>query len=470
MKCPNCGAELSKGNLYCEVCGMEIQIVPDFEPEIENSITETLSTVAKDVIPQEMPDDKRIELQERKKKKRILVLVGLGCAGLLLILFGALLGARLYRDNFVDIQVKKAVSEYEKEHFVEAAKFYENAMAMDDKDIMLRINYADCLAQMGETQKAIEEYLSIIALDEHNEIAYAKLISLYESSGDYHTINTLLSNCTDEKIQNEFQSYMAKTPEFNYKGGAYEQVVPLKLIAPSSGKIYYTMDGTTPGKGSLIYTAPIFLRKGTYEIKAVYINDFGIASDVVTQIYTIEAVIPAAPLVEPQSGEYNIPQLITVEVPAGCNVYYTTDGSAPGENSSIYGEAIPMKTGISNYKFVAISKEGVPSDVVERTYQLTVETNLSATDAVRRLKYRLVELDRLLDAEGNLENMSGKNIYVYNSLHYVDNKTLYFIYEYYQEGDNSRNMTGTIYAVDAQDGWVYKVIKDTSGNVSLEPV
>ena len=46
MKCPNCGNELKEGHLICEICGYEIQIVPDFEPEIENSITETLSTLA----------------------------------------------------------------------------------------------------------------------------------------------------------------------------------------------------------------------------------------------------------------------------------------------------------------------------------------------------------------------------------------------------------------------------------------
>ena len=37
MKCPNCGQEIQADHLYCEKCGMEIRIVPDFEPEIENS-------------------------------------------------------------------------------------------------------------------------------------------------------------------------------------------------------------------------------------------------------------------------------------------------------------------------------------------------------------------------------------------------------------------------------------------------
>ncbi len=46
MKCPNCGEEMKEGHLICEACGNEIRIVPDFEPEIENSITEALSTIA----------------------------------------------------------------------------------------------------------------------------------------------------------------------------------------------------------------------------------------------------------------------------------------------------------------------------------------------------------------------------------------------------------------------------------------
>lgn len=43
MICPNCGAKLKEDMLYCEVCGCEIQFVPEFEPVIEQSIRDTLS-------------------------------------------------------------------------------------------------------------------------------------------------------------------------------------------------------------------------------------------------------------------------------------------------------------------------------------------------------------------------------------------------------------------------------------------
>ena len=62
MKCPNCGQEIQAGHLYCEKCGMEIRIVPDFEPEIENSITETLSNVAEEI------EDKKDKKQEEPEE------------------------------------------------------------------------------------------------------------------------------------------------------------------------------------------------------------------------------------------------------------------------------------------------------------------------------------------------------------------------------------------------------------------
>ena len=45
MICPNCGFEMKDEDLYCENCGQEIHIVPLFEPEIEQSITDNLSNI-----------------------------------------------------------------------------------------------------------------------------------------------------------------------------------------------------------------------------------------------------------------------------------------------------------------------------------------------------------------------------------------------------------------------------------------
>ena len=55
MKCHNCGAEIPDGHLYCDKCGAEINIVPEFEPEVENEIDTTLSSIADRLIKDDKP-------------------------------------------------------------------------------------------------------------------------------------------------------------------------------------------------------------------------------------------------------------------------------------------------------------------------------------------------------------------------------------------------------------------------------
>ena len=56
MKCPKCGYEWQEGHLYCDNCGEEFRIVPDFEPEIEEEMEETLSTLFVELAQEEMPE------------------------------------------------------------------------------------------------------------------------------------------------------------------------------------------------------------------------------------------------------------------------------------------------------------------------------------------------------------------------------------------------------------------------------
>ena len=57
MVCPKCGTLMEPEFLYCHNCGEEINIVPDFEPEIENSISEILTNVADEFAAEEALDE-----------------------------------------------------------------------------------------------------------------------------------------------------------------------------------------------------------------------------------------------------------------------------------------------------------------------------------------------------------------------------------------------------------------------------
>ncbi len=474
MKCPNCGEELKEGCLYCEKCGKEIQMVPDFEPEIENSIIETLSAVAEEMLPAvEVQEDAEVEDEleadsVRKVRKRIWLAVIVFC----IVIAGAVSGFLFrgkYQENYLALQIKNAQMEYQQKHYKEAASFYEKALKMES-DISWMLSYADCLYEMGAKDQALSNYYAIIDLEPDNEMAYARIISMYEENDEYEEISKLLSASNNEKIRAEFQNYMALSPELNYEGGTYNRVIPLKIIAVASGDIFYTLDGSDPISNGEKYSSPVFLRSGVYHVKAVYMNDFGICSDIVEAEFIIEGTKPEEPQISLPSGQYNVPQKIAVTVPEGCMVYYTTDGTLPDEKSFIYGEPIPMKEGVTNYRFIALSSEGVYSDVVARSYQLTVETTLTAVESVYHLKHRLLQKELILDLEGNLPNRTGKHIYVYNSLQIVEDKIMHVIYEYYQEGNSSRNMTGNVFCIDVSNGYVYKIVKDENGVEILDPV
>ena len=68
MKCQKCGATLLAGHLYCDVCGAEYQIVPDFEPELEISMAKSLSGLSESI--QEKEKEPVPDIQEKKSLEK----------------------------------------------------------------------------------------------------------------------------------------------------------------------------------------------------------------------------------------------------------------------------------------------------------------------------------------------------------------------------------------------------------------
>ena len=64
MKCPRCGADMKEGQMYCEHCGREIQIVPEFDPALETSLHKALSDVGTQIAEkasEDKPQKKTLE-------------------------------------------------------------------------------------------------------------------------------------------------------------------------------------------------------------------------------------------------------------------------------------------------------------------------------------------------------------------------------------------------------------------------
>lgn len=477
MKCPNCGNDFVEGHLYCDVCGEEIRIVPDFEPEIENSILENLSGIVEDFesgeaeeFPEEMHLNKKqtgrsgkfSDILSHPGKKWIVIAFAVVILGVTGILF--------FQNNSYNFQVKKAKQSADVGDYTQAISYMDRAIDLNDKDIAAKLLISDYYCENGQTEKAEIILREIISLDASNLDAYRKLIAIYEADSDYERINKILIENGTESVLHEFSGYVALPPEFSYEAGNYDEVVPLKLSSNTTGIIYYTLDGTTPDEKSDVYTSPIFLENGYYHISAIFVNDKGVMSECAENTYTVHVTVPLEPDISAESGIYTIPTLIEAEIPIGCSVYYTVDGTEPTQNSIPYMMPISMPIGDSTFKFVAYSPEGIGGAVATREYTLNVETLLTVESAVSLLLKGLTDRGIILDFEGSVPSMSGHNSYISSTLISSGTRVYYLIVEYYVDATGTISKTGNMYAVDADSGVLHKATVDAGGNYTVTPI
>ena len=62
---------------------------------------------------------------------------------------------------------------------------------------------------------------------------------------------------------------------------------------------------------------PILLEAGDYTIRALFVNSYGVKSNVETQHYYINLAAPECPVINPESGCYTKPCLIEAYYDAG---------------------------------------------------------------------------------------------------------------------------------------------------------
>lgn len=477
MKCPKCGSEIREEHLYCEKCGTEIRIVPDFEPEIENSITETLSGVGVEIegrepAGEEEKKDAEENFFQEENGRNWLLLSLITLITVVLIATGA--AVFMYMNYSASHQVQTARRYAEEGDYEKAVRHLDKAIKLDEGNAEIVLLQSNYYYASGNSVQATEVLLELIEKEqlthEDMENAYASVIAIYDEEGRYEEINTLLLNCPDKEVVTAFQNYMAMDPEFSFVTGSYDEVVPLKLSANTTGKIYYTMDGSTPTKNSKVYTAPVFLESGKYQIAAMFVNDYGIQSNVVKNWYEINLTVPDAPKVFLYSGRYEIPTMIEVEMPLTGTIYYTTDGSVPNVNSQKYTEPVFMPLGRSNYKFVVISDEGVASEVISRSYEFKPDTDVSTDKAVQNVRQALIERNVLTDVQGHAHGIKGRYVFQYDTIVTIQENYYYEIVEYYEDVSGSRSRTGHLYAVELYSGNANRLIYDEQGQMGLIPL
>lgn len=478
MECPFCGGQMKEGQVFCEHCGKEMQFVPVFEPEIEESIRESLSGLVDRVEEKdEAEGPQEIEKNTKKEKRRIFdrivkhehatgIFVGMGIGGVLLLvcLIGGITHAVNY--NSYEYQIKKAGTAYA----LDTAEGYEVTVRHAKRAIEIAPNSSDAkmllssaYLKLGRQAEAVEMLEEIVETDHSYIEAYSSLIRIYEEQKQYDHIDQILKACTDPSVVEKFQEYVVQVPEFSEEAGAYDKVISLKLLAGSNCTVYYTLDGSVPTKDSEVYSVPIRLERGEYEVAAVCINHYDQASDVIRKTYTIDISIPDEPEISVDSGEYSSPRMISSDLIEGYELFYTMDGTTPTRDSTPYLVPIPMPLGHSVFQFIMYDENGIASEIARREYHLVLDAAVTVDEAHILLKQALIGRGDILDMEGHMINMEGTKEFVCDSAFMENDQIFYLIIEYYVEPNGNRSKSGNVFAVNVHTRELYRASANYAG-------
>ncbi len=424
MKCRYCGHEIPDGVLYCENCGKEVRIVPDYNPLDDILAQEIVGSINGEPTGLDLSDTERLrrttsqrrttgrtgpargttgrtgavrgatgqtmrgtgtmtedrearrrQAQRRKaqlrKKRRVLLAV-------MFLILAALIGGivLIYKNSYNGI-VSAGNKALERQEYSEASSAFQRAIGKNKERPEAYTGLSRVYLAQNDPDAAESVFLDAIEEQAGNSDLYGACIDFYIDTKQQMEIPGLLDEATDQ-VREALSEYIIDVPEFSLDAKeTYGEVQQLTLTAGKGLTIYYTVDGSDPDTGSTKYTEPIQLDEGETTVTAIAVNKKGIPSMPEAKEYVIELPIEDAPAVSPSTGQYETDTSIEIKVPEGYQAYYTTDGSDPTTASAKYTGPVDMPEGETLFKAVLVSGDGRLSGITTRNYVLELPSDSS---------------------------------------------------------------------------------------------
>ena len=162
----------------------------------------------------------------------------------------------------------------------------------------------------------------------------------------------------------------AESHTFSHESGTYDNTQLVRITADENIDVYYTTDGTLPTSNSELYSAkPIIVGKNTRIRTAAYENGELIGYDSITV-----KIRTAAPKASVNSGTYSEPFTVALTcIDKTAKIYYTTDGSVPNKNATLYTAPIKI-TEDTQLKYIALRSGRNYSRYYTKNYKINSDT------------------------------------------------------------------------------------------------
>lgn len=487
MECPHCGASMKDEQVFCEKCGRERQLVPVFDAQIDATLQSTLSGIAddlantKEIKPalvqaqiEKQKEKKELNTETHKKGKTgsiIWFLSGI-FAVVILIIAIAFLVAR-YNNHSYEYQMQRAEEMYSAGDYEQMLVYAKKAMELAENSSDAKMMMARAYEGLGSQDMKRQMLIALLEADPAYSSAYDMLIAMLDAQQEYVQIGQLLNKCPQQSVLDKYAEYLTDAPQFSEEGGTYDGVssVSIKLLAPGTGIIYYTLNGRDPIEYGREYMTPIILDAGEYEVRAVYRNIYGVYSEIVSQAYTIEGNHTDQPLVSLESGVYDSPQYISIlNEDVLDTIYYTTDGTEPDTNSMLYSKPIPLPLGDSKFVFAAYEDDLQVSECTYTEYSLHLDTGVTGEQAVNMLVQSQIKAGVLASHDGVLPDMEGKKSYEVYSVISQNDILYYLLAELYTPPEGTAQRTGNLFAVSTSTGESYVAKQNELGIFDLHKI
>lgn len=414
MICPRCGHKMRDDLLYCEKCGEEIQFVPDFEPEIEQSISDTLSEINLNDFEGDFVDDNNYNdtdeyYIDNNSYEDILINNSSSSSEEYSEIYSE-------ESNYIENEElaynnnEVEYDEYDKEYYDDEEYYdYEDDYEDEEEDEFLGDPFDDFEYESHLFKKFVSfikysklKWVILLAI-----IVIAALISVgiykftekmrTDNSVDYQT--QLAAEAASNGDYSTAIEYMERALSLNSKDSSKKFLLSEYYFSNNEDDKALLMLWEIINEGGINSIAAYKSMINYYVAKEDYTMIEKILSSCEDEAIKLEYgnYLALEPEFSIPEGTYEDAINIVLSGDVGGTIYYTIDGSEPTYESDIFYNPIALEDlGVYTISAFYVNAYGIASDVVKKTYTIDISVPKAPNVVLDSGSYKiplLIEVD-----------------------------------------------------------------------------